>query len=72
MNNFNSTGQLTPYRTETSLPAAIVQLTPTPLPFPTPTPTIYVVGAGETISAIALRYQVDIAAIDQRRRILGL
>ena len=63
MNNFNSTGQLTPYRTETSLPEAIVQLTPTPLPFPTPTPTIYVVGAGETISAIALRYQVDIAAI---------
>lgn len=45
---------------KTSVPA---QAEPTPLPSPSPTPFYYKMQAGDTISAIALRYGVDLAAV---------
>jgi len=55
---------LTPYTTLiTSTPIGSTQSTSTPLPAPSPTPVIHVVVAGDTVSGIALKYGVEIAAI---------
>ena len=56
--------ELTPYR---PFITPTVQTIPvnasTPLPAPTPTPVVHVVVAGDTVSGIALKYGVEIAAV---------
>ena len=55
---------LTPYRPLiTPTVQAIPVNTSTPLPAPTPTPVVHVVVAGDTVSGIALKYGVEIAAV---------
>lgn len=59
--------RLTPYLTTSSPIPATKPATPqpqeTPLPAPTPTPLVHVVALNETISAIALRYGLDMGAV---------
>ena len=49
--------------TPTSEPAAVLATTPASTPTTTPTPTVYTVQAGDTLSAIADRYDIELDAL---------
>ncbi len=56
--------KLTPYLTPTEPQLQQTQaVSSTPLIVPTPTPTLHVVVSGETMSSIAVRYGVELAAV---------